>query len=228
MDGAGPGLRATLITSLPFATAIGVFGVVFGAAASATIDPLLVVGMSLIIFSGSLQFALVALLVGGAGPTALLFTTIVLNLRHVVFGAVLRPRLEVPLWRRALLGFFMIDESFGLALAAGRRAALVLAVSGAAFYVAWQLGTILGVLGARAVALEEVARAIFPVLFIGLAALTARGMEGLLRALAAAGLVALSAVFVPDLFDYAPIIAAIVVALPARRPAVPQTTDGAP
>jgi hypothetical protein len=84
------------------------------------------------------------------------------------------------------------------------------------------------VLGARAVALEEVARAIFPVLFIGLAALTARGRAGLLRALAAAGLVALSAVFVPDLFDYAPIIAAIVVALPARRPAVPQTTDGAP
>lgn len=229
IEGAGPGLRATLITSLPFATAIGVFGVVFGAAASAVLDPLLVVGMSLIIFSGSLQFALVSLLVGGAGPAVLLFTTIVLNLRHVVFGAVLRPWLEAPLWRRSILGFFMIDESFGLALAAGRRAALVLAVSGTAFYVAWQVGTILGAIGARAVALEEVARAIFPVLFIGLAALTARGREGLLRALAAAGLVVLSALLVPALFDYTPIIAAIIVALvPSRRPALTKPMGGAP
>ena len=31
-EGEAPGLRATLITSLPFGTAIGVFGVVFGAA----------------------------------------------------------------------------------------------------------------------------------------------------------------------------------------------------
>ncbi len=233
MEGEAPGLRATLITALPFATAIGVFGVVFGAAASATVDPLLVAGMSLVIFSGSLQFALVALLVSGAGPAVLLFTTVVLNLRHVVFGAVLRPRIEGSLLRRAFLGFFMIDESFGLAVAAGKRAALVLAVSGTAFYIAWQIGTLLGVLGARVVALEEVARAIFPVLFIGLAALTARGREGSLRALAAAALVVISALFVPALFDYAPILAAILVAIPARRsaapviPAAPPPPDGA-
>ena len=187
-------------------------------------------GYTLLIFSGSLQFALVALLVGGAGPAVLLFTTFVLNLRHVVFGAVLRPRIEGPLWRRAFLGFFMIDESFGLALAAGRRAALVLAVSGAAFYVAWQIGTVLGVVGARAVALEEVARAIFPVLFIGLAALTARGKEGLLRAVVAAALVVLAALFVPALYDYAPIFAAILVAIPARpgrAPRAPATVEGA-
>jgi predicted branched-subunit amino acid permease len=228
VEGEGPGLRATLITSLPFATAIGVFGVVFGAAASAIIDPLLVVGMSLIIFSGSLQFALVALLAGGAGPAVLLFTTLVLNLRHVVFGALLRPRMDAPLWRRAVLGFFMIDESFGLALAAGRRAGLVLAVSGTAFWVAWQVGTILGVLGASAVALEEVGRAIFPVLFIGLAALTARGRDGMFRALAAAALVVLSAIFVPALFDYSPIIAAIIVALPSRSAAVRHSSDASP
>ena len=94
-------MRATLITAIPLAAAIGVFGVVFGAAASAAMDPALVLGMSLLIFSGSLQFALVGLLVSGAGPVALLFTTIVLNLRHVVFGALIRPQLAGPVWRRA-------------------------------------------------------------------------------------------------------------------------------
>ena len=221
MEGEGRTVRATLITAAPLAAAIGVFGVVYGVAASAVFDPLLVVGTSLIIFSGSLQFALVALLVGGAGPLALLFTTVVLNLRHVVFGAVLRPRLDGPAWRRALLGFVMIDESFGLALTAGRRAGFVLTVTGVAFYAAWQLGTILGVLGAQAVSLEEVARAIFPVLFIGLSAVTARGTEGMLRALVAAVIVVATAFVVPALFDYAPIVAAIIVALPSRRAAAP-------
>jgi predicted branched-subunit amino acid permease len=211
-----PGLRQTLVAAVPFAVAIGTFGVVFGAAASATLDPLLVVAMSLVVFSGSLQFALVALVATGAGPAVLLLTTFVLNLRHVVFGALLRPHLELSRWRRALLVFFMVDESFGLSLAAGRRAAAVLAISGVFFYLAWQIGTLLGLLGARAVALEEVAGSIFPVLFIGLAALTARGRDGMFRAVAAALLVILSAFLVPALFNYMPIIAAILVALPPR------------
>jgi predicted branched-subunit amino acid permease len=195
--------------------AIGTFGVVFGAAASAALDPALVLLMSLAVFSGSLQFALVALVATGAGPIALLLTTVVLNLRHVVFGALLRPHLKVSRWRRAVLVFFMVDESFGVALAAGRRAAVVLAIAGVMFYLAWQVGTILGLLGARAVALQEIAAAIFPVLFIGLAALTARGREGIFRAVAAAVLVVLTGFFVPALFGYAPIIAAILVALPS-------------
>jgi predicted branched-subunit amino acid permease len=198
--------------------AIGVFGVVYGAAASAAMDPVLAVAMSLIVFSGSLQFALIGLLAGGAGPVALLVTTVVLNLRHVVLGAVLRPRLEVPPLRRALLSYFMVDESFGLAVAAGARAATVLAVSGVAFYLAWQAGTLLGVVGARLVALEELAAAIFPVLFIGLAAVTARGTEGLIRAGVAALLVAAAAFLVPALYNYAPIVAALIVALPSGRP----------
>ena len=223
----GPGPRATLITALPFALAIGTFGVVFGAAASAAMDPLLVLAMSLVVFSGSLQFALVALVATGAGPAVLILTTIVLNLRHVVFGALLRPHLELARWRRALLVFFMVDESFGLSLAAGKRAAAVLAISGVFFYIAWQVGTLLGILGARAVALEEVAGAIFPVLFIGLAALTARGRDGMLRALAAAGIVVISAFVVPAVLNYAPIIAAILVALPPRRPPPSTPQQGA-
>jgi predicted branched-subunit amino acid permease len=227
VEGERAGLRQTLITAVPFAVAIGTFGVVFGATASAAMDPVLVVAMSLLVFSGSLQFALVALVATGAGPAVLLLTTFVLNLRHVVFGALVRPHLELARWRRALLVFFMVDESFGLAVAAGRRAAIVLAISGVFFYAAWQAGTILGLLGARAVGLEELAGSIFPVLFIGLAALTARGRDGMLRALAAAVLVVLSAFLVPQLFNYAPIIAAILVALPGRS-STPKTAGDDP
>lgn len=210
------GLRATLLAAAPVGAAIGVFGVVYGTAASAVMDPLLALAMSLIVFSGSLQFALIGLVAGGAGPVALLLTTVVLNFRHLVMGAVLRPRLEVPALRRALLSYFMVDESFGLALAAGKRAAFVLALSGVVFYTCWQVGSVLGVLGASLVAAQDLAAAIFPVLFIGLAAVTANGREGMVRAVIAAALVVLAALFVPAVHDFAPIFAAIIVALPSR------------
>ena len=49
-------------------------------------------------------------------------------------------------------------------------------------------------------------------LFIGLAAVTARGGEGMLRAVVAGLLVAAAAFVVPALHDYSPILAALVVA----------------
>jgi predicted branched-subunit amino acid permease len=206
-----------LLTAAPLATAIGVFGIVFGAAASAVMDPALAILMSLLVFSGTLQLATLGLLASGAGALPIVLTAIALNTRHIVLGAVLRPRLEATAPRRALMAWFMLDESFGLALASpARRTGFVLVVGGALFYVAWQAGTVLGVLGARAVAIEDIAAAIFPVLFIGLAAITARDRGDAARALVAGALVgALS--LIPALYPFAAIIAALVVAVPGAR-----------
>jgi predicted branched-subunit amino acid permease len=211
---AGPGTRATISAAAPIALAIGVFGVVFGAAAIAHVDPALVVAMSLLVFSGSLQFALIGVLATGAGPLALLLTALALNLRHLVLGAVIRPRLTESPLRRAAVSAFLVDESFGLALASGRDVAKVLVVSGAMFYTAWQVGTVLGVLGAQLVAIEELAAAVFPILFIGLAAVTSQVRADAYRAVVAASAVLLLSVLVPQLYAFLPIIAAIVVALP--------------
>jgi predicted branched-subunit amino acid permease len=82
------------------------------------------------------------------------------------------------------------------------------------FYLAWQAGTLLGVAGAQAVALEDLAAAVFPVLFIGLAAITATGRSGALRAVATAAIVLLGTVLAPGLHPFLPIVAALLVALP--------------
>jgi predicted branched-subunit amino acid permease len=205
-----------VVAATPLALAIGVFGVVFGAAAQAHMDVALVLAMSLLVFSGSLQFAVVGLIAGGAGPAAIVATAVALNARHLVMGAIVRHRLDVGRGRRALLGWFLIDESFGLAVTSGRKAATVLLVSGTMFFVAWQAGTALGVLGARVVAVEGLATAIFPVLFIGLTALTARDRGSALRALTAAGLVVAGTVVLPQVHPFLPIVAAVAVALPSR------------
>lgn len=203
-----------LLSAAPLAAAVGVFGMIFGAAANVHMDASLAVAMSLLIFSGTLQFATLGLLASGAGVAAIVLTAVALNARHVVLGAVLRPRVDGSALRRALLAWFMLDESFGLAIASGRRAAFVLLVSGAIFFAAWALGTLLGVLGARLVAVEGLAAALFPVLFVGLCAITVRGHDGVVRVLICAALVVGLSILVPDLSAFLPIIAALLVAVP--------------
>jgi predicted branched-subunit amino acid permease len=206
-----------VVAASPLALAIGVFGVIFGAASSAELGPEPTIAMSLFVFSGVVQFAIVGLLSSGAGVGAIIATVLALNARNLVLGAALRPLLSTTRLRRAILGWFLLDESFGLAITAGRQAAWVLAVSGAVCYVAWLAGTLLGVAGAQVVTLEDFASAIFPVLFVGLAAITARGDDAPLRVAGAVTIVLVVARLLPDVQPFLPIVAAILVAVPNGR-----------
>jgi predicted branched-subunit amino acid permease len=209
-------IRGILITSLPAAGAIAVFGTLYGAAAQRLLGTPLTIASSIFVFSGALQFALVGLLAAGAGAPALLLTAGTLNLRHIVMGAVLRPRIGGSRLRRAGLAFTLLDETFGFAVAAPEEAGAerTLFVSGSFCYLAWQAGTVLGVLGAGLSGVERLADAVFPVLFIGLAALAATTGTLVARAFAAAALTAAVAFFLPDFRSVAPVIAGALVALP--------------
>jgi len=205
-----------MLSAAPLAAAIATFGVIFGASASAQMDVAMVVAMSVLVFSGTLQFATLGLLASGGGALAVIVTAIALNTRHVVLGLILKPYVHGSRMRRAMTAWFLIDESFGLALTTRQRAGFVVTVAGAIFYVAWLAGTVLGVLGARLVSLEGLAAAVFPVLFIGLAALTSRTLADAVRATVAGVLVAAMSL-VPPLYPFAAIIAALVVAIPTVR-----------
>ena len=209
-------IRDILITSLPAAGAIAVFGTLYGTAAQPLMGTPLTIASSMLIFSGALQFALIGLLSAGAGAPALLLTAGTLNLRHVVMGAVLRPRIGGSRLRRAGLAFTLLDETFGFAVAAPEEAGAerTLFVSGIVCYIAWQIGTVVGVLGAGLSGVEKLADAVFPVLFIGLASLAATSGTLVLRAVAAAALTAAVALFLPDIRSLAPVIAGVLVALP--------------
>jgi predicted branched-subunit amino acid permease len=222
------GVLPILARATPAAAAIAVFGALYGAGARDVLGAPLTLASSLLVFSGALQFALVALVAAGAPPAALLAMAVALNLRHLVLGAVLRARLGGSRWRRARLAFFLLDETFGFAIAEGNAAeregrpvaaamARTVQVSGGLCYTAWQAGTLVGVLGAGVASMERVAAAIFPVLFIGLAALAASRPSHAVRAVAAAALTAAIAIGLPELRVIAPIAAGVVVALPGDR-----------
>jgi len=177
------GLEAASL--VPVVLAIGVFGVIYGAAASGVIGPMPAIVSSLIVFSGAAQFSLVGLLASGASGLAVLAVVAILALRHLPLGALLRPRLEGGLAARMGRAWFLIDETAGLAIASGGSASSTLLVAGAFSYLAWVVGTVLGVMGADLGNLESLAEVVFPVLFVALAALTARRRPDVVRALVA-------------------------------------------
>jgi len=73
------------------------------------------VAMSVIVYAGSAQLIGTGLIAGGAGPLALIFTTFVVNLRHLLMSAALAPRLATwKKWQVALFAAELTDETFAL------------------------------------------------------------------------------------------------------------------
>ena len=71
--------------------------------------------MSLLVFAGSAQLIAVGLFAAGAAPLAIVATTFVVNLRHLLMSAALAPFLRS--WSKARLALFsyqMTDETFAL------------------------------------------------------------------------------------------------------------------
>jgi predicted branched-subunit amino acid permease len=185
-----PAARTGVLSgALPVAAAIGVFGVVYGAAASPVLGPALTVISSVIMFSGAAQFTMVALVAAGAAPAGVLGAVATLALRHLPLGAVLQPRLTGSRIHRAVVSFFLTDETTGLAVTREEPAERTLAISGGLAYAAWTLGTLVGVTGGSLASAEPLAAALFPVLFIGLAALTVSTRSDAVRALLAGAVV---------------------------------------
>jgi len=127
----------------PFGITCGVMGITAGLTAAET------VAMSLLVFAGASQFAVISMLAAGiTGWGMLVGTTLLVNLRHLVMGASLAPYLAgLPLSWQALLAFGMTDEAYALTIGrierAGYSAAYHLGAN-LAIYVVWVLGTAAG------------------------------------------------------------------------------------
>ncbi|MER7461609.1 AzlC family ABC transporter permease [Streptomyces sp. NPDC097981] len=109
------------------------------------------VAMSAFVYGGSSQFAALQLLAVGAAPYAVVLTTFVVNLRHLLLSAAIAPRLAG--WRRreqALFAYELTDEAFAVHSAqyadrAERPKAEVFTFN-TAVHGSWVAGTLVGVL----------------------------------------------------------------------------------
>lgn len=104
------GVKATLVL-IP---SVMPFGMVYGALALASgIAPDAALAMSSIVFAGSAQFVAAQLVAGGASGLVLLLTTLVINLRHMLYGISVSPWVShLPARWKWPLAYLLTDETY--------------------------------------------------------------------------------------------------------------------
>lgn len=135
--------------------ATGAYGISFGALAVAGgFSWVQAQALSLLMFTGASQFAAVAIVAtGGAAPAAIL-TAWLLGVRNGLYALSLAGRLRPQRWRLAAAQL-TIDESTAMAVSHGDDEepwafARAFWATGISVFVLWNAGTLIGVLGAKA------------------------------------------------------------------------------
>jgi 4-azaleucine resistance transporter AzlC len=124
-------------------------GVPFGVLArEAGLDPLQASAMSLLVFAGAAQFASLELFRSGAAPIAIVAAALLINLRHLLMAAALRPHFgDRPLVQRLGLAYVLTDEAFAMGARwyrEGGRGVAYYAAFGVALWACWSTGTLIG------------------------------------------------------------------------------------
>lgn len=140
--------------TLPLLLGAFPFGMIYGALAIASgLSPAATMTMSALVFAGSSQFIAVGLVAAQTPVAIIIATTLIVNLRHMLYSATLLPHLkQLPQRWRVPLAFWLTDETFAVAV---RRYARRDSAGGAhwyqlgssiAMYLNWQLWTLLGMI----------------------------------------------------------------------------------
>ena len=108
------GARAVLpilLGVVPFAMITGVAAVGVG------LSPLDSFGMSVIVFAGASQLAVLQLMKIGSPSIIMVLTAWIINLRFIMYSAVLAPAMQkLPTERKSLLAYMLSDQAFGVSV----------------------------------------------------------------------------------------------------------------
>ncbi|TMC41416.1 MAG: branched-chain amino acid ABC transporter permease [Chloroflexi bacterium] len=127
-----------------------VVGTTFGVVARQSgLEPVQVAAMSVLVFAGASQFAMVQLFSESAPAAIVIASVLFINLRHLLMATSLRAQLQrLPLAGRLVAGFVLTDESFAMTTGYFRRGGRSLAYYFAfavSLYVLWNLATLAGI-----------------------------------------------------------------------------------
>ena len=130
------------------------FGLIYGAiAATSGLSIPAAMAMSVFVFAGSSQFIAVGLVAAQTPVAIIVLTTLIVNLRHLLYSATLLPYLkDLPQRWRIPLAFWLTDETFAVAVHRFQRndsspcRHWYQLGSSIAMYLNWQLWCFLGLL----------------------------------------------------------------------------------
>lgn len=142
---------AAVRASLAVGLAVSAYGISFGALATASgLEVWQACVLSLFMFSGGSQFAVIGVLASGgvvAGPAAIAGAAL-LGVRNSLYAMRMGPIIGGPFWRKVLAAHWTIDET--TAVSTGQRTLrgqrIGFWVTGAIIFTGWNLTTLIGAL----------------------------------------------------------------------------------
>lgn len=139
--------RRILFDSLGVGLATGAYGVSFGAiAVTSGFTVWQTCAISLFIFTGASQFALVGVVAAGGSPMSGAATALMLGSRNTLYGLKIAALLRLRGIRRVAAAQLLIDESTAMALKPKdpQDAALGYFATGLSVFVLWNVATLVG------------------------------------------------------------------------------------
>jgi predicted branched-subunit amino acid permease len=146
--------RATVVRDgLGVGIATGLYGTSFGAVSvAAGLSVAQTCALSLLMFTGASQFALVGVLAGGGTPLAGAVTALLLGTRNTLYGLRVGPLLGWAGPRRVAAAHLLLDESTAMAVTRPTRslARVAFLTTGLSVFLLWNLFTLVGALAGQA------------------------------------------------------------------------------
>jgi predicted branched-subunit amino acid permease len=150
---AGADRRAVIRDSLGVGIATGLYGTSFGAVAVASgLSVAQTCALSVVMFTGASQFALVGVLAAGGTPLASALTALLLGTRNTLYGLRVGPLLGWRGGRRVAAAQLLIDETTAMSLNRPDRslARVGFLATGLSIFVLWNVFTLLGAVAGEA------------------------------------------------------------------------------
>jgi predicted branched-subunit amino acid permease len=133
--------------------ATGLYGTSFGAVSvAAGLSVAQTCALSLVMFTGASQFALVGVLAAGGTPLSSALTALLLGSRNTLYGLRVGPMLGYRGARRAAAAHLLLDESTAMSINRPDRtlARVGFVATGLSVFVLWNLFTFLGAVAGEA------------------------------------------------------------------------------
>jgi len=156
------------------------FGLMFGIAGTeAGFNLAEVLGFSVLVIAGASQFAAVQLMSDNAPVVMVLATSLAVNLRMAMYSASLAPHLGgAPTWQKALAAYFMVDQTYAMAMLEYERHPKQSTAEKIAYYAGvctpicpqWYFSTLIGATVGQAIPPEFALDFAVPITFLAMLA----------------------------------------------------------
>jgi predicted branched-subunit amino acid permease len=181
-----------VISALPMTVVVGPFALLFGVVATeAGLNVVETMLFSISVFAGASQFAALQTMQENAPVLVVLATALAVNLRMVMYSVTLAPHFgELPLRSRALMAYFLVDQSFATTVSEiDRNPAMTALEKRAVFFGAvvavaplWFLASLVGGLIGQAIPPDYALDFALPITFLAMVAPMLRSLPHLVAA----------------------------------------------